>query len=73
MAGISGPSERFSNEANHMFSSLHHALVDDLRRVISPCIDMHAFFDHGVGSGPQCLACLVPAWLNRRARLPLGV
>ena len=52
MTGISVPSEGFSYEANHMLSSLHHPLVDDLGRVIPPCIDMYTFFYHGVGSGP---------------------
>lgn len=52
MAGISVPSGRFSDEANHMLSSLHHPFIDDLGGVIPPCIDMYAFFDHGVRSGP---------------------
>ena len=69
MAGISVPPARFSEGANHMLSSLHHPLVDDLGGVIPPCIDVDAFFYHGVGSGPQRLACLVPAWLDRRAGL----
>lgn len=56
-----------------MLSSLHHPLVDDLGSIVSPCVDVYAFFYHRIGPGAQCLPRLVPAWLDRRAGLSRGI
>ena len=56
-----------------MLSSLHHPLIDDLGSIVAPCIDVYAFFYHGIGPGAQCLPRLIPAWLDRRAGLSRGI
>ena len=47
-----------------MFPSLHHPLIDDLRRIVSSRVDMHTLFDHRIASSPQRLSCLVPTRLD---------
>jgi hypothetical protein len=48
----------------HVLSPGHQPLVDDLCRIISPRVDVHAFFHHGVGASAQCFASLVSARLD---------
>ena len=47
-----------------MFPPLHHPLIDDLRRIVSPSIDMYTLFDHRIASSTQSLPCLIPTWLD---------
>lgn len=56
-----------------MFPPLHHPLIDDLRRVVSPRVDMHTLFDHRIASSPQRLSRLVPTRLDLGLRCLLAL
>jgi hypothetical protein len=47
-----------------MFSTCHQPLVDDLCCVVSSCIDMDTFFNHGIGPRSEGLPGLVSACLD---------
>lgn len=55
--GVSGA------RAHHVFASGHQPLVDDLRRVVSSCVNVHALFDNRVTACAERLPRLVSAWL----------
>ena len=39
---------QFDLKTDHMFASGHKSLVDDLRGVISPCVNVNTLFHHRV-------------------------
>lgn len=57
---------------DHVLSSGHKPLVDDLGSIVSPRVDVHTLFDHRVASSTQCLSGLVATWLHLRLRLRCG-
>ena len=57
---------------DHVLSSGHEPLVDDLGSIVSPCVDVHTLFDHRVASRTQRLSRLVATWLHLRLRLRCG-
>jgi hypothetical protein len=56
-------------QADHMFPACHEPLVDDLRGIVSSCINVHALLDYRVAACTQSLASLVSARLYLRCRL----
>lgn len=56
-----------SSRAYHMFPPSHESLVDHLCGIVSPSINVHAFFHDRIGASPQCFARFVSAWLYLRA------
>ena len=54
---------------DHVLSSGHKPLVDDLGSIVSPRVDVHTLFDHRVASSTQRLSGLVATWLHLRLRL----
>lgn len=57
---------------DHVLSSGHKPLVDDLGSIVSPRVDVHTLFDHRVASSTQRLSGLVATWLHLRLRLRCG-
>lgn len=47
-----------------MFPPLHHPLIDNLGRIISPRIYMYTFLDYRVAACPQGLSSLVSTRLD---------
>lgn len=54
---------------DHVFSPSHKPFVDDLRSIVSPCVDVYTLLNHRVAAGAQRLSGLVAAWLHLRLRL----
>jgi hypothetical protein len=58
-------------DTHHVFPPRHQSLVDNFGRIVPPRINVHTLLDDRVAARTQCLACLVPAWLDLRLRLCL--
>ena len=54
---------------DHVLAPSHKALVDHLRSIVAPCVDMYTLFHHRVRAGTQSLARLIPTRSDLRRLL----